>query len=187
MKPEARRSRPAVPIAARRRLLAAALAAPFAHRATAQPALRPDVGYVPTPASVVHAMLDLARVGPQDVVYDLGSGDGRIAIAAGRRGARALGIDIDPVRVDQARQNAARAKLEDRVRFVQGDLFELDLAPATVITLYLLPRLNLRLRPTLQALRPGTRIVSHGFDMGDWTPQRTLNVELRPVYLWTVS
>ena len=187
MTPEAGRTRPPAPAPARRVLLAAALAAPFAPRAAAQPERRPDVGYVPTPASVVRAMLDLAKVGPKDVVYDLGSGDGRIAIAAARRGARALGIDIDPARVDEARRNAARAKLEDRVRFVQGDLFELDLSPATVITLYLLPQLNLRLRPTLQAMKPGTRIVSHGFDMGDWTPQRTLTVEFRPVYLWTVG
>jgi ribosomal protein L11 methylase PrmA len=168
-------------------MLAAALAAPFVPPAAAQPPQRPDVGYVPTPAGVVRAMLDLAKVGPRDTVYDLGSGDGRIAIAAGRRGARALGIDIDPARVEEARRNAARAKLEARVRFVRGDLFELDLAPATVITLYLLPQLNLRLRPTLQSLAGGTRIVSHGFDMGDWRPLRTIQVEFRPVHLWIVG
>jgi len=146
-----------------------------------------DVGYVPTPPRVVVAMLRLARVGPDDVVYDLGSGDGRIPIAAARRfGARATGFELDPARVLQARAEAQRQRVADRVSFVEGDLFEQDLAAATVITLYLLPRLNLRLRPVLQSLRPGTRIVSHGFDMGDWAPDRTETVEDRPIFLWVL-
>jgi SAM-dependent methyltransferase len=156
-------------------------------RARADRAPPLDVGYVPTPTPVVTAMLRMARVGPADTVYDLGSGDGRIAIAAARRfGARAIGFDLDPTRVAEARANAARQRVTDKVSFVQGDLFEQDLTPATVITLYLLPRLNLRLRPTLQSLRPGTRIVSHGFDMGDWTPDRTETVADRPIHLWVV-
>ncbi|HYF60758.1 MAG TPA: class I SAM-dependent methyltransferase [Burkholderiaceae bacterium] len=162
--------------------LPAALGAARAARAQA-----PDVGYVPTPEPVALAMLKLAGVGPRDVVYDLGSGDGRIAILAARRhGARAVGVEIDPARVAEARRAAARARVDDRVRFVAGDLFEQDLSPATVVTLYLLPRLNLRLRPTLLALAPGTRIVSHGFDMGDWPPERVQTVRDRPIYRWTV-
>jgi SAM-dependent methyltransferase len=150
------------------------------------PARTPDVHFVPTPHETVKAMLDVTRVGPQDVVYDLGSGDGRIAIAAAKRGARATGIDIDPQRVAEARANAEREKLTDRVRFIEGDLFEQDLSQATVITLYLLPSLNLKLRPTLFKLRPGTRIVSHNFDMGDWAPEQTLTVGNSTVYYWTV-
>jgi len=156
-------------------------------RARAERAPPLDVGYVPTPPEVVMAMLRLARVGPDDLVYDLGSGDGRIAIAAAQRfGARATGVELDPARVAQARANAVRQRVADRVSFVAGDLFEQDLAPATVITLYLLPRLNLRLRPTLQALRPGTRIVSHAFDMGDWAPDQTRVVADHPIFLWVV-
>jgi SAM-dependent methyltransferase len=152
----------------------------------AEPERRPDVHFVPTPHETVKAMLDVTHVGPQDVVYDLGSGDGRIAIAAAKRGARAVGIDIDPRRVEEARANAEQAQVTDRVRFILGDLFEHDLSQATVITLYLLPSLNLKLRPTLLALRPGTRIVSHNFDMGDWQPEQTLRVGHSTVYYWTV-
>jgi hypothetical protein len=150
------------------------------------PSRTPDVHYVPTPHETVKAMLDVTRVGPQDVVYDLGSGDGRIAIAAARRGARAVGIDIDPQRIAEARANAEREKATDRVRFIEGDLFEQDLSQATVITLYLLPSLNLKLRPTILKMKPGTRIVSHNFDMGDWAPERTLTVGNSTVYYWTV-
>jgi SAM-dependent methyltransferase len=150
------------------------------------PARAPDVHFVPTPHETVKAMLDVTRVGPNDIVYDLGSGDGRIPIAAARLGARAIGIDIDPRRVAEARANAEREKVTDRVRFIQGDLFEQDLREATVITLYLLPSLNLKLRPTLLSLKPGTRIVSHNFDMGDWKPERTMQVGNSTVYYWTV-
>jgi SAM-dependent methyltransferase len=148
----------------------------------------PDVVYVPTPEPVVEAMLDLARVGPGDVVYDLGCGDGRIVIAAAKRGARqAIGVDIDPERIREARANARAAGVEDRVVFIEGDLFEQDLAGATVVTLYLLPELNLRLEPKLRQLPAGTRIVSHAFDMGDWKPQVKREVDGKTVYLWTVS
>ncbi len=153
-----------------------------------QPLARtPDVIFVPTPEAVVDAMLSVAKVGPNDILYDLGSGDGRIPIAAAKRfGTRGVGVDLDPERIEEANANAKRAEVTDKVRFIQGDLFEQDLSKATVISLYLLPTLNLKLRPTLLALKPGTRIVSHAFDMGDWAPQQTLNVDGKTVYFWTV-
>jgi precorrin-6B methylase 2 len=147
----------------------------------------PDVIFVPTPQEVVDAMLQVAKVGPNDVLYDLGSGDGRIPITAAKRyGTRGVGIDIDPVRVQEARTNAKKEDVTDKVQFIQDDLFAQDLSKATVISLYLLPSLNLKLRPVLLKLKPGTRIVSHAFDMGDWTPDQTLNVGGRMVYFWTV-
>ena len=148
---------------------------------------RLDVHYVPTPDAVVDAMLEVASVSANDVLYDLGSGDGRIPIAAARRfGTRGVGIDIDPARIKDANANLERAGVGARVTFVQGDLFGQDLSPATVITLYLLPELNMKLRPTLLKLRPGTRIVSHDFAMGDWKPEKTLKVGRSTVYFWTV-
>jgi len=167
--------------------LSAALGVTLA--AQAQTASRtPDVGFVPTPEDVVAGMLRLASVKRGDVVYDLGSGDGRIVIAAAKRyGARGVGIDIDPERIEEASRNARAAKVSDRVRFLNQDLFESDLSEATVVTLYLLPRLNLRLRPKLLAeLKPGTRVVSHGFDMGDWKPDRVAQVGSTTIYLWTI-
>jgi precorrin-6B methylase 2 len=149
----------------------------------------PDVIYVPTPPEVVTAMLELAGVGPADVLYDLGSGDGRIVIAAVRDFGvrRATGIDISPERIREANENAAAANVTDRVRFLNDDLFESDFRDATVVTLYLLPSLNLKLLPKLlKELRPGTRIVSHNFDMGSWKPARTLDVEGREVHFWTI-
>jgi ribosomal protein L11 methylase PrmA len=135
--------------------------------------------YVPTPDAVVERMLDLARVSRDDVVYDLGCGDGRIVIAAARRhGARAVGFDIDPARVAEARRNVAAAGVEQLVSIEQRDVFELDLTPATVIALYLLPELNVRLLPQLERLRPGSRIVSHDFDIAGVVPSQTLS--LRP-------
>jgi ribosomal protein L11 methylase PrmA len=135
-------------------------------------------------------MLEAARVGPGDVVYDLGCGEGEIVIAAALTGARAVGVDLDPVRIRNARDNAARAGVTDRVTFVEQDLFKTDVSPATVVTLYLLPDLNEKLRPTLlRTLRPGTRIVSHDFGMGDWAPERTIEVPLtriHRVFLWRV-
>ena len=148
--------------------------------------------YVPTPDRVVHEMLTLAEVGPDDLVYDLGAGDGRIVIAAARwRGARGVGIEIDPDLVRQARLDAERAGVADRVRFESRDLFTADLRDATVVTLYLSPALNARLAPRLLAeLRPGARIVSHQFSMGDVPPARTvrLSVDGREhlLYLWVV-
>ena len=151
------------------------------------PALARDVPFVPTQQKVVEKMLDMARVGPRDVVYDLGSGDGRIVIAAAKRGARGVGVDIDPQRIREAKENARAARVDDRVKFVQGDLFQADIAEATVVTLYLLSSVNQRLRPKLLAeLRPGTRIVSHAFDMGDWHPQATEQVGGTTVYYWVV-
>ena len=147
----------------------------------------PDVMFVPTPDAVVETMLDMADVGPRDVVYDLGCGDGRIVVGAALRGARrAVGVDIDPDRVKEARERAKAAGVEDRVEIIEGNLFDVDLRDATVVTLYLLPSLNLRLRPKLQKLRPGTRILSHDFDMGDWKPDRVREVLGKTVYFWTV-
>jgi hypothetical protein len=148
---------------------------------------KPDVIFVPTPEDVVEQMLDVAKVGPKDVLYDLGSGDGRIPITAAKRwGTRGIGIDIDPERIKEANENAQKAGVTDKVKFIQGDLFEQDFSEATVITLYLLPSLNLKLRPKLLKLKPGTRIVSHDFDMGDWKPEKTIKVGTRTVYYWTV-
>ena len=156
----------------------------------------PDVRYEPSAPEVVRVMLDLGAVGPSDVVYDLGCGDGRLVIEAARRGARGVGVDIDPARVQEARANARAAGVEDRVRIVEGDLFETDLREATVVMLFLQPDLNLRLRPRLLAqLRPGSRVVSHWHDMGDWRPDRVVAVtaparagalEQRNVYLWAI-
>ncbi len=147
----------------------------------------PDVPFVPTPTEVVDAMLSVARVTKTDVIYDLGSGDGRIVIAAAKKyGARGVGIDINADLVAQAKASAVAEGVADKVTFIEGDLFEQDLSKATVITLYLLPAINLKLRPTLLKLKPGTRIVSHAFDMGDWKPERTETVGGRLVYFWRV-
>ncbi|MGE0815873.1 MAG: cyclopropane-fatty-acyl-phospholipid synthase family protein [Vicinamibacterales bacterium] len=159
--------------------------------AAAQPAAatrRPDVIYVPTPQEVVDAMLLAAKVTKDDVVYDLGTGDGRIPVTAARKyGARAVGIDIDPERIKDATANVQRNGVADRVRIQQGDLFEADISAATVVTLYLLPSLNQKLRPKLMRdLKPGTRIVSHAFDMGDWKPEQEIDVNGRKIYLWTI-
>lgn len=157
--------------------------------AQVRPAAKPDVIYVPTPQPVVEAMLSLAQVTRTDVVYDLGSGDGRVVIAAAKRhGARGVGIEIDPALVQKARENAAAAGVADRVRFVTQDLFTTDLRPATVVTLYLLQSLNERLRPKLvRELRPGTRVVSHVFNMGpEWPPAQTATVERSRIFLWTL-
>jgi cyclopropane fatty-acyl-phospholipid synthase-like methyltransferase len=170
--------------------LFAALAAPVAAQSTAaQPQLRtPDVIFVPTPQEVVDAMLEVAKVTKSDVVYDLGSGDGRIPVTAAKKyGARGVGIDIDPQRIKEANANAQSAGVTDKVKFLNQDLFTTDISEATVVTLYLLPSLNVKLMPKLKAeLKPGTRIVSHAFDMGDWKPEQTLNVNGRTVYYWTI-
>jgi SAM-dependent methyltransferase len=159
---------------------------------TGPPPPRLDVIYVPTDMEVVIAMLEAAKVGPGDVVYDLGCGDGRIVITAARRfGARGVGVDLDPERIAEARLNAIQAGVSDRVTFLVQDLFATDVSPATVVALYLSPDINVRLRPKLQLeLRPGSRIVSHQFDMDDWAPQRTIEMEVassrRRVFLWEV-
>jgi len=170
-------------------LLVVALSA-AAQTAAPQKELRaPDVIFVPTPQEVVEAMLEVAKVGKGDVLYDLGSGDGRIPITAAQkyRIARGIGIDINPERIKEANENLRKARVGDRVRFVNADLFETDLSDATVITLYLLPTLNLKLLPKLlKEVKPGTRVVSHAFDMGSWKPQQTLKVGTRSVYFWTI-
>ena len=155
----------------------------FAHQEPSR-----DVPYVPTPQIVVDKMLDIAAVTKDDVVYDLGSGDGRIVITAAKKyGVRGVGVDIDPVRVKEANANAVLAGVADRVKFFEQDLFKTDLKEASVVTLYLLPEVNLRLRPKLwKELKPGTRIVSHAFDMGDWVPEKTVQVEGRTIYYWVV-
>ena len=152
------------------------------------PSRTPDVIFVPTPEAVVDKMLDLAKVKAGDVVYDLGCGDGRIVIAAAqKRGATGVGIDIDPQRIQEATANAIKAGVADKVKFVQADLFTSDISAASVVTLYLLPTLNVKLMPKLmKELKPGTRIVSHAFDMGDsWPPEQKVDVDGRTVYYWT--
>jgi tRNA G37 N-methylase Trm5 len=152
------------------------------------PARRPDVIYVPTPEAVVEAMLQVANVGKDDIVYDLGCGDGRIPVTAAKKyGARGIGIDIDPQRIAEANENVKKNDVGDRVKIIQGDLFQQDLSQATVVTLYLLPSLNVKLMPKLmKELKPGTRVVSHAFDMGDWKPEKEIDVEGRKVYYWTI-
>ena len=156
-----------------------------------------SVPFVVSPQEVVHRMLRIAEVGPEDRLIDLGSGDGRVVIGAARRGARGLGVDIDPELVAQARDNAARAGVSDRARFEHRDLFETDLSQASVVTMYLLPEINLKVMLRLLALAPGTHVVSHDWDMGPWLPDETLSVRapdkpvggrngLSYIHLWIV-
>lgn len=169
--------------------LAVVLAGAAAAQALAQ-APRLDVPFVPTPQAVVDRMLELAKVKSDDLIYDLGSGDGRIVITAAKRyGARGIGIDLDPQRVREARQNAREAGVENKVQFINGDLFKTDLSNASVVTLYLLNSVNRDLRPQLwKQLKVGTRVVSHAFDMGDeWPPERVEQVDGRTIYYWTIS
>lgn len=153
---------------------------------------QPDVPYVPTPDEVVEQMLALAKVTKNDVLYDLGSGDGRIVITAAQKfGTRGTGIDINPERIKEANANARNAGVTNRVQFRQQDLFEADISKATVVTLYLLPDINVKLRPKLfKELKPGTRIVSHDFDMGKWKPERVVQVQgpnrEHTIYYWVV-
>ena len=157
--------------------------------AVSQTRVEPDVIYVPTPQAAVDAMLDLAQVKASDVVYDLGSGDGRIVITAAKKyGARGVGIEIDAALVQKAKDNAAAAGVSNRVRFVTQDLFTSNISEATVVTLYLLQSINERLRPKLvRELKPGTRIVSHMFNMGpEWPPEKTLEVERSRIFFWTI-
>ena len=175
-------------------VVALALIAAVAAHAVAQAPTetKRDVPYVPTREPVVMKMLEMARVTKNDVVYDLGSGDGRIVIAAAKQfGARGVGIEIDPKLVREATRNAREAGVADRVRFIEGDIFDADIRDATVVTMYLLPDVNMRLRPKLLAdLKPGTRIVSHNYDLGDWEPQRHVTVTVgsveHSVYFWVV-
>lgn len=156
--------------------------------APAPPKRTPDVPYVPTPQPVVDAMLKLGEVKKGDILYDLGSGDGRIVITAAKvYGVRGTGIDINPERIEEAQANAKTEGVQDKVKFLNQDLFEANISDATVVTLYLLPSINLKLRPKLwKDLKPGTRIVSHSFDMGDWEPEKRIEVDGRYLYLWRV-
>ncbi|HYP13968.1 MAG TPA: class I SAM-dependent methyltransferase [Bryobacteraceae bacterium] len=179
-------------------LLAAFLLAPTLSAQTAKPARTPDVPYVPTTEQAVTEMLKLANIKKTDVVYDLGCGDGRIVIAAAKNfGARGVGIDINPERIKEARDNAKKAGVEDLVRFEENDLFEADFKEATVVTLFLLPQVNLKLRPKLMSeLKPGTRVVSNTFDMGDWKAEKQASLSdneqteysglSQRFYLWTI-
>lgn len=196
-----------VPANARRRTLLGALGAAVATTsiarasgALAQPTVAPQPGYlpevgqsgkdviwVPTPETLVARMLRMARVTGADFLIDLGAGDGRIAIAAARDfRARARGIEFNPDMVELSRRNAAAAGVADRVEFVRADLFQTDLDEASVITMYLLPSINMKLRPKLLELRPGTRVVSHAFDLGDWVADETARADNRVAYLWIV-
>jgi SAM-dependent methyltransferase len=147
-----------------------------------------DAPYVSSPEEVVSAMLRLADVKPTDIVYDLGSGDGRIVIAAAHDfGARGVGVELNADHIRDAKQAAQKAGVADRTRFLQQDLFDADIREATVVTLYLLPDINLKLKPKLlRELKPGTRIVSHSFHMGDWKPDKEITVSGNKIYLWVV-
>jgi cyclopropane fatty-acyl-phospholipid synthase-like methyltransferase len=150
----------------------------------------PDTIYLPTPAEVVTAMLRMANVGRGDVVYDLGSGDGRIVIAAVKEfgAARGVGVELDAIRVQEANENARRAGVKDRVEFRRQDVMETDIRSATVVALYMGQAMNLKLRPKLMTeLKAGSRVVSHAFDMGDWMPVEARQVNGRPVFLWTIE
>src|SRR5690606_12556237 len=135
---------------------------------------------------VVDAMLNVANVSKGDIHYDLGCGDGRIVISAARKGAIATGVDLDPQRIKEANENAEIAGVTDKVTFIEGDLFDLDFSKATVLTLYLLPSVNMKLRPKiLREMKPGSRVVSHAFDMGDWEPEEKMVVDGSTIYFWT--
>jgi len=147
-----------------------------------------EVPYVPTPQEVVDAMLKLGGVKKGDVLFDLGCGDGRIVVTAAKLGARGTGVDINPERIKDAEENAKKNGVTASVKFIQGDLFQADFSSASVVTLYLLPQVNMRLRPKLQKeLKPGSRVVSHSFDMGDWKPDKEVDVNGRKIYLWVIK
>jgi len=145
-----------------------------------------DVIWVPTPQALVEKMLDMAKLTSRDTHYDLGSGDGRTVIAAAKRGAQAVGVEFNPDMAALSERNAAKEGVSARAKFINGDIFQTDFSHATVITLYLLPSLNLKLRPTLLSMKPGTRVVSHAFTMDEWQPDQTETVEGRTAYLWIV-
>ena len=174
-------------------LVATAIGVAHAQSAAHAPLRAPDIHYEPTPNNVVAEILDLAKIGAQDVVYDLGCGDGRIVIAAVKqRGARGVCVDIDPQRIRESKKNAARAGVIERIVFLNQDLFETNLTGATVVTLFLSPSINLKLRPRLmRELPPGTRVISYVHDMGDWTPADARTVQgaygPRSLYLWVVA
>jgi hypothetical protein len=179
----------------RRRVLATTIAAIVAGSLPYTMAIELDVPYVETPDNIVTLMLDLAEITDNDYVIDLGTGDGRIVIGAVKRGATGLGVDLDPVRIEEARVNADKAGVSDRVKFEVADLFKTDISAATVVTLFLNSEVNMRLRPTLlEKLKPGTRVVSHNFDMEDWQPDRqeqlmlnsNNNFYIHDIFYWVI-
>lgn len=179
----------------RRSLLAATIATLLASPLPVAVAIELDVPYVETPDDIVTLMLDLAEITDNDYVIDLGTGDGRIVIGAVKRGATGLGVDLDPVRIDEARVNADKAGVSDRVKFEVGDLFQTDISAASVVTLFLNSEVNMRLRPALfEKLKPGTRVVSHNFDMEDWQPDRqeqlmlnaNNNFYIHDIFYWVI-
>jgi predicted O-methyltransferase YrrM len=165
---------------------AAPSAAPASSKIEKKPKL--DVGYMPTPYEIVEKMLNMANVRNSDLVYDLGCGDGRVVImAAKERGATGVGVDLDPVRIRESEENARKAGVADRVRFFQQDLFKTEIGEATVVMLYLWPEVNIRLRPKLFAeLKPGTRILSHNHDMGEWKPDQYAEISKHRIYYWVI-
>jgi hypothetical protein len=173
---------------------AASFAMPGAFAQTATKEFKPTIGqegkdviWVPTPQALVERMLEMAKTTPKDYVIDLGSGDGRTVITAAKKyGVRALGIEYNPDMVELSKRNAEKEGVADRAQFVNGDIFQTDFSKATVLTLYLLPNLNLKLRPTILAMKPGTRVVSHAFSMGEWQPDDIQKVEGRTAYFWIV-
>ena len=174
-------------------LLSTLAAGVFAQAQPAQKPFEPQVGqegkdviWVPTPQGLVDKMLGMAKVTPDDYVIDLGSGDGRTVITAAKRGARALGIEYNPDMVELSKRNAEKEGVAGKANFVKADIFESDFSQATVITMYLLPQLNVKLRPKILDLKPGTRIVSHAFSMEEWTPDQTESFDGRTAYLWIV-
>lgn len=171
--------------------LAVILAAVVASAQTPATPKEPDVPYVPTHEKVVDEMLKVAKVKKSDVLYDLGSGDGRIVITAAKQfGTKGTGIELLPTLVAEARENAKKAGVTELAKFVEGDIFEANISDATVVTLYLLPAVNMKLRPKLLELKPGTRIVSHNYDLGDWKPEKTIKINLpdgeHTVFYWVV-
>jgi len=179
------------PLRGARIFLALFLVLPIAFPLGAQESeVKKDVPYVPTPPEVVEAMLKLGSAGPGDIHYDLGCGDGRIVVQAVKQfGAkRATGYDIDPERIKEANENAKQAGVTDKARFILGNLFEADFRDASIVTLYLLPDVNLKLRPKLlKDLKVGSRIVSHQFDMAEWEPDKKITIDWRTLYLWVVT
>jgi SAM-dependent methyltransferase len=169
-------------------LVATGIAQPTAKTYEPQPYQEgKDVIWLPTPQELVDKMLQMAQVGPKDFVIDLGSGDGRTVITAAKKfGARAMGIEYNPEMVEYSTRAAAKEGVAGKVRFIKADLFETDFGEATVVTMYLLSTLNLKLRPKILDLKPGTRVVSHAFDMGEWKPDRTETVEGKTAFLWIV-
>jgi SAM-dependent methyltransferase len=175
-------------LALRATLLLAAPGLMSAREVFAQDTPQLDVPYVPTPQVVVDRMIQLGNVDANDVVYDLGCGDGRLVITAAQKGARGMGVDLNPARIAEANANAKKAGVTNRVQFKVANLFETDVSPASVVTLYLLPEVNLKLRPQLwKQLKVGTRVVSHAFDMGDWKPEQTVRVDGKTIYAWTIT